>query len=85
MYYIYVLKSEKDGNLYVGCTEDISKRLEYHNNGKVLSTKSRRPFSLVFKEEYRDKYQAFNTERYYKTAKGKKELKDKIKQHCGIV
>lgn len=85
MYYIYVLKSEKDGNLYVGCTENISKRLECHNSGKVLSTKSRRPFKLIFKEEYTDKYKAFNTERYYKTAKGKEELKNKIKDYCGVV
>ena len=84
MYSVYVLKSEKDGNLYIGCTSDIEKRIQYHNSGKVFSTKSRRPFVLIFKEEYKDKYEAYNNERYYKTAKGKKELKLKI-IHCGIV
>ena len=84
MYSVYVLKSEKDGNLYVGCTSDIGKRIQRHNSGKVSSTKGRRPFILIFKEDYSDKYLAYNNERYYKTAKGKKELKEKIK-HCGIV
>ena len=84
MYSIYVLKSEKDGNLYIGCTSNITKRIQYHNSGSVSSTKNRRPFILIFKEEYLDKYQAFNKEKYYKTVTGKRELKEKIK-HCGIV
>lgn len=84
MYSIYVLKSKKDGNLYVGCTHDIKKRIEYHNSGKVFSTKNRRPFLLIFKEDYLDKYQAYKKERYYKTAIGKRELKKKI-SYCGIV
>ena len=84
MYLVYVLKSLKDGKLYVGCTSDIKKRIQYHNSGKVSSTKSRRPLNLIFHEEYNDRYQAYKTERYYKTAKGKKELKNKM-EHCGIV
>ena len=84
MHVVYVLKSEKDGNLYIGCTGDIKERLKYHNEGKVRSTRNRRPLILIFKEEYLDKYQAYNMERYYKSAKGKKELKVKINL-CGIV
>ncbi len=78
MYTVYVLKSEKDQDLYIGCTSDMEHRLKYHNSGKVSSTKSRRPFELIFEEEYTDKYEAYNKERYYKTAKGKKEIKEKI-------
>jgi putative endonuclease len=84
MYTVYVLKSSKDNNLYIGCTSDIGKRLSEHNGGKVRSTKSRIPFNLIYEEEYKDKYEAFNKERRYKTAKGKKELKLKI-NYCGIV
>lgn len=83
MYLVYVLKSEKDGNLYVGCTSDIEKRIKYHNKGRVFSTKNRRPLILIYKEEYLDKYQAYNKEKYYKTAKGKRELKNKI-NHSGV-
>ena len=68
----------------MGCTSDIEKRFKAHNNGEVRSTKSRRPFELIFQEEYPNKYTAFNKERYYKTAQGKKELKTKI-NHCGVV
>ena len=53
-------------------------------NGKVKSTKSRRPLELIFKEEYFDRYEAFNKERHYKTAKGKRELKNKMR-YSGFV
>lgn len=78
MYCIYVLKSQKDSNLYIGCTSDIEERLKYHNNGKVFSTKNRRPLTLIYQEEHQDKYEAYRKERYYKTPKGKRELKSKV-------
>ncbi len=78
MQFIYVLKSEKDKKFYVDCTSDIEKRFKMHNDGLVRSTKARRPFELVFQEGYNDKYIAFKKERFYKTAKGKKELLGKI-------
>jgi len=40
-YYVYVLRSEKDGANYVGYTSDIKERLVFHNEGKVQSTKNR--------------------------------------------
>ena len=78
MHTVYVLKSLIDGEFYVGCTSDISNRLEYHNRGRVKSTKHRRPFVLVYQEDYDSKYKAFEIEKYYKTAKGKKDLKNKM-------
>ncbi len=78
MYTVYVLKSSIDNNLYIGCTSDFSRRIEYHNKGRVKSTKYRRPLVLVYKEDYGSQCEAFKTEKYYKTAKGKRELKNKI-------
>ena len=78
MHTVYVLKSSKDNNLYIGCTSNINHRLDYHNKGKVKSTKSRRPLKLVYKENYDSIYKAFQIERYYKTAKGKNELRVKL-------
>ena len=84
MHIIYVLKSEKDGNLYIGCTSNIENRIKYHNSGKVFSTKSRRPLKLIYTENFENKYEAYNKEKYYKTARGKRELKNKI-NHSGVV
>ena len=55
MYYLYILKSKKDGNLYIGSTTDLRRRLSEHNDGKVSSTKSRAPFEIRY-------YEAFHTE-----------------------
>ena len=58
MYYVYMLKSLKDGNLYTGSTNDLERRLAQHNNGEVVSTKSRVPFELVYYEAYRSEHDA---------------------------
>ncbi len=52
MFYVYVLKSRKDSNLYIGSTNDLIKRLKEHNSGKVSATKPRNPFYLVYYEAY---------------------------------
>ncbi len=49
-YYVYVLKSEKDGNNYVGYTNNLRERIILHNAGKVLSTKNRLPLQLIYFE-----------------------------------
>ncbi len=53
MFYVYILKSKKDGKLYIGYTNDLKRRVEEHNSGKNISTKSRRPFELVYYEAYK--------------------------------
>lgn len=78
MHVVYVLRSEKDGNLYIGCTEDLERRLLSHTAGRVRATKSRRPLVLLYTEEYPDMYEAFRMERFYKTAQGKRRLKQKL-------
>jgi putative endonuclease len=72
MQVVYVLQSQKDGNLYVGCTADINERVLAHNGGKVRSTQARRPFVLIYQEGYDDKYEAFRMERFYKDSERKK-------------
>jgi len=69
-YFVYILYSEKDKNLYVGCTNNLLKRLTRHNEGGVPATKSRRPLVLIYKEKYSSKTDAFNRERFLKTKWG---------------
>lgn len=44
--------------LYIGLTNDLIKRFKQHNEGKIFSTKSRRPFELVYYEAYRSEKDA---------------------------
>ena len=53
MHYVYLIKSIKDKNFYIGSTNDLRRRLDEHNNGLVFSTKLRVPFELVYYEAYR--------------------------------
>ena len=73
MYFIYILKSLKDGNHYVGLTSNLKKRLEYHNAGRVTSTKGRVPFVMVYNEEYGTRQEAREREKYLKSYKGSRE------------
>ena len=69
-YYLYILRSLKDTNLYVGHTQDLKSRIKTHNQGKVRSTKNRRPFKLVHFEEYNTQDEAIKRERFLKSLKG---------------
>jgi putative endonuclease len=38
-YYVYILKSLKDGRYYIGSTSDVMARLKFHNSGLQRSTR----------------------------------------------
>jgi len=75
MCYVYILQSLKDKKFYIGVTSNLEKRLYYHNSGKNKSTKYRRPFILVYFEEYTDKSDAYKREFFLKSPKGYQEKK----------
>jgi putative endonuclease len=86
-YYTYVLWSTKDNKLYIGYSDNLRKRLIEHKNGKVLSTRSRKPLKLVYYEACLDKNLALKRERYFKTGFGRRYLKERLnfKQLLGII
>ena len=71
IYSVYFLRSQNDSKYYIGCTSrDPNQRLIEHNSGSVASTKYRRPFTLVWIEEFQNKKEAFNREWHLKHPKG---------------
>jgi len=58
MFHVYLLKSEKDNELYTGFTNNLKKRVQEHNRGSVTSTKLRKPFELVYFEGYKSEKDA---------------------------
>jgi putative endonuclease len=75
MHYVYVLKSLKDNNLYIGRTNDIERRLSEHNYGHTQSTKSRRPFVLLKKIEVESEAESLRIEKELKKGYKREELK----------
>ena len=74
MFYTYVLKSLKDQRRYIGYTNNIIVRLDFHNSGINPSTRNRRPLELVCYKEFVTKLEAAKYERYLKSLKGGKQL-----------
>ena len=74
-FYAYILKSIKDGGYYYGHCENLEKRLTNHNQGKVRSTKSRRPFIIHYSEQFLTKTEAAKREFFFKTIEGYRFLK----------
>ena len=62
MFYVYILGSKKDRELYAGSTNDLEKRFQEHNSGKVPSTKPRAPFKLLYYEAYATEQEARDRE-----------------------
>ena len=69
-YFVYIIKSAKDGKNYIGSTSNLEKRLLWHNQGKNKSTKHRIPFSIIFRKEFSDKSSALAYEMWLKKQKG---------------
>jgi len=75
MYYVYILESLKDNNLYVGYSDDLKRRFKEHNNGRVEITRYRQPFRLIYYEAYLNQQDATSREKYFKTGWGRTHLK----------
>ncbi len=78
MYFVYVIKSQKDNKLYYGLTNNIKRRLEQHNSGEVKSTKPRTPLVLVYYEKTSTLREARMREKYFKSGFGRKYVKLKL-------
>ena len=78
MYYTYVLKSLRDGKLYVGHTKDLISRFREHNQGLVKATRKRKPFKLLYYEACNIFGDAIKREHSLKTGFGRAYLKRRL-------
>jgi putative endonuclease len=83
--YVYILRSKKDENFYIGSTNDLKRRLHEHNTGLVFSTKSRVPLELTYYEAYRSDKDSRNREKSLKLrSRAFTQLKKRIKESIQI-
>ncbi len=73
MYYVYSLKCRN--GYYTGCTSNLKDRLDRHKKGRVSTTSNRLPVELVFYCAFKNKYTAYNFEKYLKSGSGRAFLK----------
>jgi putative endonuclease len=74
--YVYIIRSSKDGSFYVGTSKNVTERIKQHNRRENLSTKSKIPWELVRLEEYRDDSLALKREKFLKTSRGRRILRN---------
>lgn len=79
MWYVYVLLSKKTGGWYIGSTKNLQKRILNHNAGKNKSTKTDRPWGIIYCEIGLNKEDARAREKYLKSGMGRRYLKNRLK------
>ncbi|MGB9707307.1 MAG: GIY-YIG nuclease family protein [Microgenomates group bacterium] len=84
MYYVYLLKSSKNKDVYVGYTENLKQRFIQHNQGRVKSTKANKPWILVYYEAYKNKKDATRREKQLKKHRVKNEVLSRVRESLKI-
>ena len=71
MYFVYILQSQKDpSQYYVGQTDNISRRLSDHNQGKSIYTNKYKPWMLISYTAFLNQPRANEFEKYLKRGSG---------------
>jgi len=79
VFYIYILLSVQHNRYYVGSTKDISRRVAQHNNGRNKSTRSYRPWKLVYSESFQTLAEARQREREIKSWKSRQYMEKTLR------
>jgi putative endonuclease len=72
MYHVYLIRSlNYPDQVYIGCTENLDRRLSDHNCGTTLHTAKYVPWKLVMFLAFTDKDSAVDFEKYLKSGSGR--------------
>jgi len=71
-WFVYIIQSLLDGSFYVGVTHDLQLRVQRHNDGWTRSTKGKRPWKVVYFEQFPTKSNALRREREIKHMKSRR-------------
>jgi len=77
-FYVYVIRCENN-NFYIGQTDNIDKRWNEHQQGKVIWTRKFKPIEIIHYEIYSNREEAVKREKELKTGFGRKWLKREYK------
>ena len=76
MFHVYILRSLRNGKLYVGHTDNLQRRVAEHNAGRGgRFTCQQGPWELVHAEPHPDRSAAARRERCLKSIDGSREKK----------
>jgi putative endonuclease len=76
MWYVYILYSISAGKSYVGYSNDVTRRVFEHNVSEQKGYTLRyRPWTVIQVEEFGQKLNAIDREKFLKTGRGREEVK----------
>jgi putative endonuclease len=75
MYHVYILLNETKMRTYTGVSDDVDKRLEEHNAGRVKSSRPYRPYKIIHTESFATLLEARRKEKFCKSTTGRRRLK----------
>ena len=78
-WFVYIIKSEKNSQYYIGSTNDFDRRLKEYNLGRNKSTKNKGPWELVYQEFYETRVEARRRELKIKSYKSENAFKNLLK------
>ena len=76
MYYVYILLNDSKTRTYTDVTDDVDKRPDEHNAGRVKSSNPYRPYKIIYTESFETLSEARQKEKFYKSATGRRRLKE---------
>ena len=76
MYLVYILFSKSSLKYYKGQTDNLENRLQRHNSGLSLSTKSGKPWELIYQIQFSKRSEAMLLEKKIKKRGAKRYLED---------
>ena len=79
MWQVYIIKSEENRKHYIGCTNDLERRLFEHNKGYNIATGKDRPWKIVHCEKFNNQEKAYAREKQIKSYKGGNAFKKLLK------
>lgn len=85
MHDVYILHSTVTDRYYIGSTKNVTRRLREHNAGKVKSTRSYRPYRVVYVEPMGKRTEALQRERKIKRYKGGNAFHKLLQNSSGVV
>jgi putative endonuclease len=77
---VYALFNLVNDEIYIGISNDITRRLKEHNSGKSHFTKAYKPWRVFYTELCSDYTSARSRELYFKTTTGRRELRKKLSE-----
>jgi predicted GIY-YIG superfamily endonuclease len=77
-FYVYIICSKKNNQIYIGVTQNLAKRLFDHNNNLSGYTKYKGPWELIWYSVFFNREKAEEFEKYLKSHSGRAFINKRI-------